>query len=125
MTAEEKLRAILVELGVKQRKAAMSNKPTMWAYYHTMRSALTRWFSWLDSNSIGGAALALIQQAERHQKDHPIEAARWAALAVYARRIFRVWVPDGRLTKKAGTKADLSWLRKRANEPPITGKGYK
>jgi hypothetical protein len=118
MNAREKLNAILAELAVKQRKAAMTNKPTMWAYYYTMRSELIRWFAGTDGGAIAGAALALVQIAKRHQADPPEDAARWAALAVYVRRVFREWAPGRKLDRKSGMMGDNEWLRRRADEPP-------
>ena len=125
MNAREKLDAILANLAVKQRKAAMTNKPTMWAYYHTMRGELLRWFDGTTDGATAGAALALIQIAEKHQEDPPAEAARWAAMAVYARRVFREWAPGRKLDKRSGTLGSLAWLRRRADELPnadLTGK---
>lgn len=118
MNARKKLNAILEELARKQHKAAMSGKPTMWAYYHTMRGELLRWFGGTTDGATAGAALALIQIAARHQEDPPAEAARWAAMAVYARRVFREWAPGRRLDKRSGTRGDLAWLRRRADELP-------
>lgn len=118
MNAREKLDAILEDLATKQRKAAMTNKPTMWAYYHTMRGALLLWFAETTDGATAGAALALIQISERHQNDPPSEAARWAAMAVYARRVFREWAPGRKLDKRSGTLGSLAWLRRRADEMP-------
>lgn len=116
-----KLDAILADLAVKQQKAAMSNKPTMWAYYHTMRTELLRWFDGTTDGAIAGAALALIQIAKDHQGDPPADAARWAAMAVYARRVLREWMPGKKLDRRSGTLGNLDWLRRRADEMPSEG----
>lgn len=121
MNAREKLDAILADLAVKQRKAAMQNKPTMWAYYFTMRQELEQWFTGTTDGATAGAALALIQIAARHQHDAPVDAARWAAMAVYARRVFREWAPGRKLDRKSGTVGNLAWLRQRADETPGRG----
>jgi len=118
MNARKKLDSILADLAAKQHKAAMTNKPIMWAYYHTMRGELLRWFDETTDGATAGAALALIQIAKIHQDDPPAEAATWAALAVYARRIFREWAPGRKVDKRSGTLGNNEWLRRRADEMP-------
>lgn len=116
MTPGEKLTEILKDIKDKQRRAAMSNKPTMWAYYLSMRRAMNRWYGpSRNGGGVAGKALALIQIAERHYGDRvAMRAAHWAAMAVYGRRILREWTSDRKLRKS--DIGSLQWLRERANE---------
>ena len=116
MNSAGTLDAILADLKRKQVNAANRNKPTMWAYYLSVRRSLVRWFGPArNDGGVAGKALALIQIAEKHQQDRvATRAAHWAALAVYARRILREWTSDRRLDRK--TRGSLDWLRARADE---------
>ena len=116
MNSAETLDAIIAELKQKQINAANRNKPTMWAYYLSVRRALVRWFGTArNDGGVAGKALALIQIAEKHQQDRVASrAAHWAASAVYARRILREWTSDRKLDRN--TRGSLDWLRARADE---------
>ncbi len=116
MTSPDALDAILADLKQKQVNAAMRNKPTMWAYYLSVRRALVRWFGPArNDGGVAGKALALIQCAEHHYGDRcAVRAAHWAALAVYARRILRQWCSDKKLRRE--DCGSLDWLRARAEE---------
>ena len=116
MNAAQKLDEILAELKAKQINAAMRGKPTMWAYYLSVRRGLNIWFTKnRDPGYVAGEALALIQEAERYQNYHSSDvAAFWAAQAVYARRILREWSAGRKLDRE--TRGSLAWLRARAEE---------
>ena len=106
------LLAILADLKAKQANAARRNKPTMWAYFLSMRRGLKRWFTARTDGGLAGQALALVQRAHQECSDAecpPTVAAHWWAMGTYAARILRAW--DVRSPRRS-----LSWLRARAEE---------
>lgn len=106
--------------------AAKRNKPTMWAYYTRMEARLRAWFSAsMDAaegakgstglsvldGGIAGAALALVQKADRECPHLPNdEAADLWAMGTYANRILRAWGAG------SPSRRSLAWLRARAGD---------
>lgn len=107
---------LMIDLAERRKNAALRKKPTMWAYYGTVRTFLAEYFSDVQrtDGSFAGAALALSQRAERKCPKLPDEeAARLWAVGVYARRILAAW-GAGAGGRGPGGRVSLQWLRKRA-----------
>lgn len=109
-----------IDHAVRQSEnAARRNKPVIWAYHLAVARRLRAWFESVEpaapedrvgQGGFAGAALALVQKAERECPRLPAdEAAILWALGTYASRICAAWdVSVGRRS--------LHWLRERAHE---------